>query len=392
MAWPRLDRFVAEASRKGGDLEQAAEFYRRVLDRVPDDDVSLAALEQIYRDEGDTALLYEVLTRRAELAKDPTVERGLRLQLGALGEKQLGRLEDAIASYERVVELSPREREASEALDRLYTQTERWSDLARFLGQMLERGLPEREVVAIRFRLANIEHDRQHDRERALEHLRVVLNGDPDHPGAIAMLESMLDDLAVQGAAAELLEPVYAGRADWPSLIKIGEIRLLQVEEPSERLAWTKRIARLYEEQLEDFESAMRWYGRVFQEAPSERLSAEQLLRLADKLDRWQDVAGLFATYLEGELSETPAVLEVVRRSAEIFDLRLNNREEARKYYRRLFDARPDDDAARGAGDRSYGSGGRPGAGAPAARGQPVARPGRAPDLHPEPRRHAGRA
>ena len=50
----------------------------------------------------------------------------------------------------------------------------------------------------------------------ALEHLRVVLTGDPDHPGAITMLEGMLDDIAVQGQAAELLEPVYAGRADWP--------------------------------------------------------------------------------------------------------------------------------------------------------------------------------
>ncbi len=71
-------------------------------------------------------------------------------------------------------------------------------------------------MVAIRFRLAQIAHDRRHDNESALEHLRAVLRGDPDHAGAVAMLESMLDDIAVQGAAAELLEPVYAGRGDWP--------------------------------------------------------------------------------------------------------------------------------------------------------------------------------
>ena len=157
------------------------------------------------------------------------------------------------------------------------------------------------------------------------------------------MLEGMLDDIAVQGAAAELLEPVYAARADWPSLIKIGEIRLLQTDDPAARLAWTKRIARLYEEQLEDYESALRWYGKVFQEAPGERLSLEQLLRLARKLDRWQDVAGLLADYLEGELGEEPAILEIVRRTAEIFDLQLGQRAEAQKYYRRLFDASPDD-------------------------------------------------
>ena len=36
----------------------------------------------------------------------------------------------------------------------------------------------------------------------------------------MAMLEGMLDDIAVQGAAAELLEPVYAGRGDWTALIR----------------------------------------------------------------------------------------------------------------------------------------------------------------------------
>ena len=109
------------------------------------------------------------------------------------------------------------------------------------------------------------------------------------------MLEGMLNDTAVRGQAAELLEPVYAGRANWPALIQIGEIRLLQVEEPAQRLAWTKRIARLYEEQLEDYDGALRWYGKVFQESPTERLSLEQLIRLADKLNRWEDLASLLA-------------------------------------------------------------------------------------------------
>jgi tetratricopeptide (TPR) repeat protein len=51
----------------------------------------------------------------------------------------------------------------------------------------------------------------------------------------------------------------------------------------------------------------------------------------------------LLANYLEGELGEEPAVIDIVRRTAEIFDHRLGQRSEAEKYYRRLFDARPDD-------------------------------------------------
>jgi tetratricopeptide (TPR) repeat protein len=346
----RLDRFIAEASRTGGDLEGAADYYRRVLDRLPEDEAALAALDRIYRETNDAEKLVEILSRRADLARDvkqdAATEQRFRGQLGALAEAPLGRLDDAIAAYERVLELAPADREAREALDRLYTQTERWSDLTRFLEDTLERGrLAERDVVGIRFRLAQIEHDQKLDREAAIEHLRVVLQGDPDHPGAITMLEGMLDDVAVQVTAAKLLEPVYAGRGSWPELIKIGEIQLLQVEDPAERVAWTKRIARLFEEQLEDFDSALKWYGKVFQEAPTERQSAEPLLRLCDKLGRWQDVGALFAGYVADELSDEPAVLDVVRRTAEIFDLRLGDQNEARKHYRRLFDAMPDDRA-----------------------------------------------
>ncbi len=280
----RLDRFVAENARTKGDHDLAAEYFRRVLDRVPDDDAALAALDQIYTASGDSASLYDVLIRRAELAKDPGAERRLRAQIGALAEKPLGRIDEAITAHERVLELAPHDREAMQALDRLYTESERWSDLTRFLSEIIERGLPEREVVAIRFRLAQIAHDRRHDKESALEHLRAVLHANPEHAGAVAMLESMLDDIAVQGAAAELLEPVYAGRGDWTALIRAGEIRLMQVEDPLQRVAWTKRIARLYEEQLEDYDNALRWYGKVFQEAPTEHQSSEQLLRLAGKL------------------------------------------------------------------------------------------------------------
>ena len=339
----RLDRFVAENARGKGDHELAAEYFRRVLDRVPDDDTALAALDQIYTASGDSTALYEILIRRAELAKDPGAERRLRAQIGALAEKPLGRVDEAIAAHERVLELAPHDRDAMQALDRLYTESERWSDLTRFLSEIIERGLPEREVVAIRFRLAQIAHDRRHDKESALEQLRAVLRANPEHAGAVAMLESMLDDIAVQGAAAELLEPVYAGRGDWTALIRAGEIRLMQVEDPLQRVAWTKRIARLYEEQLEDYDNALRWYGKVFQEAPTDHQSSEQLLRLAGKLDRWKDVGHLFADYLSSELGEGPEVVDITRRAAEIFDLRLGDRDEARKYYRRLHETRPDD-------------------------------------------------
>src|SRR6185312_6394184 len=208
----RLDRTIASAAATQGDTAVAADYYRRILDRVPEDDSALAALERIYRATADDSALYEILLRRAELARDTAGERALRVQVGEVAETKLERVDEAIAAYERVLEIAPTDHVAAQALDRLYTRGERWSDLTRLLEEQLRQATrPERELVDVRFRLARIEQDQRGDREAALDHLKVVLAGDPDHPEAIAMLEGMLDDIGVQGAAATLLEPVYAG-------------------------------------------------------------------------------------------------------------------------------------------------------------------------------------
>ena len=339
----RLDRAIAAGAERLGDRTLAAEYYRRILDRVPDDAASLAALEGIYAGADDAEALFDILSRQAELASDPAVERRVRLRLGALAEEKLDRPEEAISAYERVFELAREGSDAVEALDRLYTRRERWTELVQLIERVLERRMPEAAALGLRFRLAELAAQHLHDPERAITELRAVLRGDPDHAGAIAMLEGMLDDVGVRGIAAELLEPVYAGRQDWAALIRIGEIRLLQVDDSAQRLALTKRIARLYEEQLDDYDSALKWYGKVFQENPSERINLDQLLRLAGRLDRWEEVATLLSDTLAGALEDSPAVLDIVRRAAEIFDQKLDKRIEARQFYQRLKDARPDD-------------------------------------------------
>ena len=91
----RLDRAVAEGALRVGNRTLAAECYRRILERAPEDAQALAALEQIYRDEDDSAALYDILVRQAELATDPLTERRVRGQMGALAEHKLNRPLDA---------------------------------------------------------------------------------------------------------------------------------------------------------------------------------------------------------------------------------------------------------------------------------------------------------
>jgi golgin subfamily B member 1 len=342
----RIARTVARRAEVLGDEPLATTWYQKVLERAPDDGDVLTALERLYRRADDKPALLDILQRRADLAFDEApVEAPLRLQIGALA-LGLARRDDAIAAYERVLVLKPGDEEAYNALDRIYTESKKGIELTGLLDRQLARGLPTRDAVELHQRLAEIALADLGDREQALGHLGAALKLDHEHEPAIQRLESLITDPDAQVAAADLLEPVYVRRNAWTKLVAIDELRLERSEDPQRRLALTQRIARVYEEQIEDLEAAFRWYGRLFGETPLERSAQEQLLRLAPKLDRWRDVADWFGRYLEGESSNSDEVLELSRLLATVADERLNDRELARKYYRRYVDAQPGDAAA----------------------------------------------
>jgi tetratricopeptide (TPR) repeat protein len=342
----RLARTVADRAEALGDDQLAREWHRKVLERAPDDSNVLIALERLYRRADDKPALLDILQRRADLmSNDSAIETPLRLQIGGLAV-QLGRSDDGIAAYERVLSLKPGDEESFAALDRLYNEGKQWTELGGLLDRQLTRGLPNRDAVELHQRLAETYLTQLGEREQALIHLGAALKLDHDYAPAIAKLESLIGDPDAQVAAADLLEPVYVRRNAWSQLVAIDELRLERSEDPERRLALTQRIARVYEEQIEDLEAAFRWYGRLFRETPLERSTQEQLLRLAPKLDRWRDVAGWFARALEDEASNSDEVLELVRLAATVADERLDDREMARRYYRRYVEAQPADNKA----------------------------------------------
>ena len=341
----RVQQTIAQHAIKLGDLVVASDYFTRIVERRPDDDSALAALETIHEERNENEQLYEVVLRRADLAQNAKAEQALRRRAAMLAQK-LGRHEDAIASWERVWSMNSASAEVVAALDALYTELGRWDDLCDLLERCLQRGASPGVAVDLRFRLAEIQRVQLANRNRALEYLAAVLSGEPDHAKAIAILQEMLADPEVCVEAANLLEPVYIRRNAWKELVVIDSLRLKFSEDPEMRLAWTQRIAQVYEEQIEDLDEAFNWYSRVFQEKPTDTAAQEQLLRLAPKQHRWRDLGRLLDEYLDGELANTDEALALVRTAFRVYDLELGDRDKARKHYRRYVEALPGDRAA----------------------------------------------
>jgi len=341
----RVQRSVAEHALTLGDLPLAIDYFSRITERRPDDDAALGALERIYRQQDNLASLYEVILRRADLADIHSVEVALRREAGGLAVR-LARQDEAIAAWERVWTLLPGDAEAVAALYALYVELRRWDDLVNLIERRLERDLSRDQDIELRFRLAQIQRIELANRERALEYLGQVLEREPDHEASIQILQDLLEDPEARMTAASLLEPVYIRRGAWKELVGIDSLRLKYSEDPEQRLTWTKRIAQVYEEQIEDLDGAFNWYGRVFQEKATEKAALEQLLRLAPKLGRWRDLGKLLDEYLDNELSNPDEVLALVRVAIRIYDQELGDREAARRHYRRYIEAQPGNRAA----------------------------------------------
>jgi tetratricopeptide (TPR) repeat protein len=333
----RLYLDVADLARAvRGDVQLARDHYQKVLDAVPDDPRALNALESIHREAGEHDRLFEILSRKAELAGDDVDERVIALaEAAALCAGPLKRFDDAIAAWEQVLELEPARHDAVAALEELYRGGARWHDLVDLYERRLGFAFTVEEAVNLRLKLAAIHDKELSDPEAAVESYAAALGGDPANRAALTALERYLDDPAVRASAAEVLEPIYVSRQDWNRLVRIYEIKLDAASDPEERLRLTRYIARLYEEQLEDFEGAARWYARVFRESPDDAAIRDQLQRLATILENWSFVANVYQEYLDDTPGDAPEVRDIALAAAQIYDRRLADVERGQLAYRR---------------------------------------------------------
>ncbi|HEX7837173.1 MAG TPA: hypothetical protein VF469_06895, partial [Kofleriaceae bacterium] len=332
----RLYLDVADLSRAiRKDLPLAGEYYQKVLDSQPDDRRALVALEAIYRDTGDDERLTEILLRQADSPNADVDER-----VGALVEAAglyvaLNRPDDAIATWEQVLEVAPERRDAVAALEALYREQGRWPDVVELYERRLGFATTIEEAVGLRVQLGEIHARHLHDIETAIDNYAAALGGDTQHAVALGAIERYLQDPDARVLAAEVLEPIYVAQQRWGDLIRVYEAKLEGAADPGERLRLTRFVARLFEEQLEDFEKASRWYARLFRELPSDQGIRDQLQRLASIVDNWAFVAETYQDYLDAEAGDSSDLRDVAIAAATIYDRRLDEIDKAFHAYRR---------------------------------------------------------
>jgi golgin subfamily B member 1 len=342
------------------DAALAKEHYRAALELRAGEPRALVALSELYEDAGEHQLLLEIYGVRAEVSTSDSEKRSFLYKQARLCDESLQDRERAIGFYEEILELGL-DAAAVAALERLYAAAGRWGDLV---------ALHERELVAgpaPRARRAELHHalGRIYERElaeieRAFDEYAEALREDPDHAPTLASLEQLMAGKTHAGRAAEMLEAVYLARLDFRKVMVAIEARLESSEDPDERRTLLRRLAKLHEEQEEDYKAALEVTAKLLSEDIADEATRGELERLARVANAEARLAEIYAGELDAIPGDEPATARLSVRTGELFEAQ-GNVDRALHFYRRAYQFSPEEEqVAFSAIDRLLARGSRP--------------------------------
>lgn len=341
-----------------GDHAGAFSVYARAVQVDSANEESLASLERLGMTIDrwtEVARLYDAEFDKLTEEPERFVELGLRV--AQVYEVQLEDVDSAVVRYRRILEVEPENQNALRALDRLFTQTERWSDLVDILRREADIGESPDEILEFKYRLGQTFQLRLHDVASAIESYREVISAVPEHEQSLAALEGLFASGIKQIEVAEILDPLYQSAGEWEKLLKVREAQLANTTEPEQRIAMYHRIAEDAEERLMDPVLAFGVHVRAIKESPLDERTGEELERLAGMIDGgWEQLGNAYADVLSIEGLEAAAQAEIGKRLARVFEEELADAARAEETYRYVLTVVPSDEAALENLDRIYSS------------------------------------
>ena len=257
-------------------------------------------------------------------ASDDKHRAALIIRRAQLLESRQQRPEQAAELYETALQLDPGAVIAVQALKRLYYGQRRWRDLIRTLEAESQLATEPSLKASSLYRAARIHAELLGNRDGAIQALEQARSLQPTDP-------LILGELARHYESGRRLQ----------ALVETLEALTETTEDEAEKLTFTQRIARLYEEELGDVDQAIAWHERAVELDPTS-LSSLQALSLLYR------IRGAWPKLIDMCLQEARYTTDAERRAdsharaAEIYETRLNSIDDAIEHYQRSLNAMSD--------------------------------------------------
>lgn len=321
---------------------RAAEWYREQLGDAAAEErclrwalsVDSSAMAQhdrliaLLRVPGRERELVAALRESAEADRD-VPQRKTRLREAA--ELSAGVLADpttAAQCYEALLGTDPDDREALSELAMVRMSQGRLVDVIALLERRLTVEDDSEVRIALRLRIGEIQEQDVGDDPQAIAAYRQLLAEAPSHPQALTALQRLYDRNARWNDLCELLA-AQVGSAS--SAEARAELRL--------------RLAKLYEERLNDGERAIGELLQVASEAPEHEDVKDELERLYAALSRFDDLVALLSRRAAraSDAGNVEMELTRLRRMAAVFETQLGDAGKATETYLSIHARAPSD-------------------------------------------------
>jgi golgin subfamily B member 1 len=323
------------------DRELAREYYKKALEQRADDKKALGALESLYEETGDAQNLLEILERRVEVAESDGERKQLLFRRARLLSEVLDNKPRAIEVYESILEMGL-DPAAVSALENLYSAVSQWGELISLYERQLDAKVGN--AADLHVSIARVAARHQNDLGRAFDELDAALSSDKKHAGVISELERILAEASEsehRARAAALLEPVYLLRSDFGRVMDAIRARLAYTSDQDERRELLLRLAKLYEEQKEDYRAALDTIAELLKDELSDTATISELERLAKVAGAERRLAEIYAGELEKVNGDDDATVKLARRTGELFTS-LGELDRALVFYRRALAFEPE--------------------------------------------------
>ena len=178
-----------------GNTDQAWEAYTRAVAESPASSPAREALENLANILDNwqplIALYEKALSVKGKERLAPDLERELLLVVAVAYDEKLAQSDRAVEYFRRAQSIQPEDASALVALERLYTRTERWSDLVDTLLKKAQLVTDDAEREEIRIRTARVWEEMLGNAEQAIVAWNVVLQDNPANVQALRALDRL---------------------------------------------------------------------------------------------------------------------------------------------------------------------------------------------------------
>ncbi len=242
-----------------GDTRKAMRLYVDLLAIDPADPVATAAVESHYEGAVDKTGLVDLLKQQLSSATGGQ-SMALHRRIARASEEGARDVVGATDAYLKMLELEPENRDALEALSRIYESTEQWAELVEVTRRLVKVTTDRATKALLYFRCGSV--------------MEAKFGRDTD---AIRYYEAAIKTASSCLPAVHGLRDLYRRREDWPRVIETLELEVKLWQEDKERAGVFAQIGSVYDQHLADSERALQYYDSALAVDP-DCLPANQAL------------------------------------------------------------------------------------------------------------------